>query len=568
MLRARRSRRARRAACRRSSPRSGFAPTTPATAASPRPACGRRRRRATTGSTVVVEQRRRLRAARRPPSPARRATARCRHLRLAVARRDADLRLGQRRDDGERAPTSTARAGAGDGARVAGAACRWSSCCVGTAIGLIVVAAAGSVVAAHQVSGAARPARGSTDAGPARRRRADRPRPAPRRPLGSRRRPACVSATTPGRRQPARRDRAGERRAPAVVALSFSTDAGDAPTPSTTASGSAFAFATARSRSSSARATGRRSAIRQTLVVTVVQRRPARRRGRARRRSAPEPCAAGSTTCPPRQQIRGYAISVAGRSAIDPRRRSLAAQQRSRPQRHRRRQLRGMNAMSQRSPFARSPRRSLAPARRRRALRHRHALLRDGARGRRRASQRRRRGAALGQRAARRHRPSKPPKPGLEWALARINDPARIGVDCLPSADAAARSFRERMVRIDVADRGDLAPLHLEDDAGTPVAAAGRLRARRERLDAAAARRTAVPTCRRPAAARSRRPSSSSSPPSTRADVVRVVATGCTRAGSGTESARQAPTPDTRRRRASKRRGRCCRRCARCRRPR
>ena len=30
------------------------------------------------------------------------------------------------------------------------------------------------------------------------------------------------------------------------------------------------------------------------------------------------PCAAGSLTCPPRQQIRGYAITVAGRSAADP----------------------------------------------------------------------------------------------------------------------------------------------------------------------------------------------------------------------------------------------------------
>jgi len=30
------------------------------------------------------------------------------------------------------------------------------------------------------------------------------------------------------------------------------------------------------------------------------------------------PCAAGSVTCPPRQQIRGYAISVVGRSAVDP----------------------------------------------------------------------------------------------------------------------------------------------------------------------------------------------------------------------------------------------------------
>ncbi|MEO8312390.1 MAG: prepilin-type N-terminal cleavage/methylation domain-containing protein [Caldimonas sp.] len=30
------------------------------------------------------------------------------------------------------------------------------------------------------------------------------------------------------------------------------------------------------------------------------------------------PCAAGSTTCPPRQQIRSYEIAVAGRSATDP----------------------------------------------------------------------------------------------------------------------------------------------------------------------------------------------------------------------------------------------------------
>jgi len=30
-----------------------------------------------------------------------------------------------------------------------------------------------------------------------------------------------------------------------------------------------------------------------------------------------KPCSAGSTTCPPRQQVRSYAISVAGRSAID-----------------------------------------------------------------------------------------------------------------------------------------------------------------------------------------------------------------------------------------------------------
>ena len=70
---------------------------------------------------------------------------------------------------------------------------------------------------------------------------------------------------------------------------------------------------------------------------------------------------------------------------------------------------------------------------------------------------------------------------GLDWALARINDPSRIGADCLPSADAAALSFRERMVRIDVPS-GDLAP-RTWMDGGSAGAVAGRLRARRRRLD-------------------------------------------------------------------------------------
>jgi Tfp pilus assembly protein PilX len=35
---------------------------------------------------------------------------------------------------------------------------------------------------------------------------------------------------------------------------------------------------------------------------------------------------------------------------------------------------------------------------------------------------------------------------GLEWAQAQLNSPARIGADCLPSADAAAPTFRERFL--------------------------------------------------------------------------------------------------------------------------
>ncbi len=67
---------------------------------------------------------------------------------------------------------------------------------------------------------------------------------------------------------------------------------------------------------------------------------------------------------------------------------------------------------------------------------------------------------------------------GLEWALARLNDNAPIGDDCLPSADPAAPSFRERYLRDDGA--GFVAATW--DDAGTRDAAAGGLRARRERL--------------------------------------------------------------------------------------
>ena len=35
---------------------------------------------------------------------------------------------------------------------------------------------------------------------------------------------------------------------------------------------------------------------------------------------------------------------------------------------------------------------------------------------------------------------------GLEWALAQLNNPQRVGADCLPTADAAATSFRTRFL--------------------------------------------------------------------------------------------------------------------------
>jgi type II secretory pathway pseudopilin PulG len=37
---------------------------------------------------------------------------------------------------------------------------------------------------------------------------------------------------------------------------------------------------------------------------------------------------------------------------------------------------------------------------------------------------------------------------GLEWALARVNDPTRLDDDCRPSADPTARSWRERMLHV------------------------------------------------------------------------------------------------------------------------
>ena len=59
---------------------------------------------------------------------------------------------------------------------------------------------------------------------------------------------------------------------------------------------------------------------------------------------------------------------------------------------------------------------------------------------------------------------------GLEWALARLNDDTPIGDDCLPSADPAAPTFRERYLR----DDGNGFRGATWDDAGiaTPLQAA------------------------------------------------------------------------------------------------
>ena len=54
---------------------------------------------------------------------------------------------------------------------------------------------------------------------------------------------------------------------------------------------------------------------------------------------------------------------------------------------------------------------------------------------------------------------------GLEWALAKLNDAATIGDDCLPSAAPGALSFRDRQLHFDGVR---FAPVNW-DDAGTPA---------------------------------------------------------------------------------------------------
>lgn len=54
---------------------------------------------------------------------------------------------------------------------------------------------------------------------------------------------------------------------------------------------------------------------------------------------------------------------------------------------------------------------------------------------------------------------------GLEWALAKLDDPTPIGDDCLPGTDPGATSFRDRQLRL--ASAGFVAATW--DDAGTPT---------------------------------------------------------------------------------------------------
>jgi hypothetical protein len=116
---------------------------------------------------------------------------------------------------------------------------------------------------------------------------------------------------------------------------------------------------------------------------------------------------------------------------------------------------------------------------------------------------------------------------GLEWALARVNDPTPVDATCLPSADAAATSFRSRVLRIDAAS-GRVDPATWSD-AGTPVP-----------LQAACIRDAAGWTCSCPASGRPALPlvaGGAIAPAffvelaaSTQPGIVRVAATACTKA--------------------------------------
>jgi len=125
---------------------------------------------------------------------------------------------------------------------------------------------------------------------------------------------------------------------------------------------------------------------------------------------------------------------------------------------------------------------------------------------------------------------------GLEWALARINDPTPIGATCLPDTDASATSFRARILRIDAAS-GTVAPTTWSDS-GIAVP-----------LQAACVRGAAGWTCSCPTSGRPTLPAVEGAAlapaffvelaTSARPGVVRVAATGCTKAAAASGCAAQ-----------------------------
>jgi len=184
---------------------------------------------------------------------------------------------------------------------------------VGTAVGLIVVAAAGSVVAAH--SAAAR--RVQVEA-----RLMQDLRSATELVARDLRRAGHWAAAASGVRHgdgpivanPFAAIAASGSTA-AVVALSFSTGAGDA---SGVDDDERFGFRLRNGAIEMQLGAGNWQALSDAGTVLVTSFSVVPRVDEIDLATfCAQPCAASSTTCPPRQQVRSYAISVAGRSAVD-----------------------------------------------------------------------------------------------------------------------------------------------------------------------------------------------------------------------------------------------------------
>ena len=186
---------------------------------------------------------------------------------------------------------------------------------VGSAIGLIVVAATGSIVAAHQ--GAARRAQHEA-------RLLQDLRGAAELVGRDLRRAGQWGAAASGIR---RGDQAGDRNphaaiavgsgASAAVALSFATGAGD-PLAIDDAERFGFRLRNGAIEMQLGASNWQSLSDPRTVVITtfsVVPRVEEADLGSF----CDKPCAAGSTTCPPRQQIRSYAIALGGRATADPR---------------------------------------------------------------------------------------------------------------------------------------------------------------------------------------------------------------------------------------------------------
>jgi Tfp pilus assembly protein PilX len=115
---------------------------------------------------------------------------------------------------------------------------------------------------------------------------------------------------------------------------------------------------------------------------------------------------------------------------------------------------------------------------------------------------------------------------GLEWTLARINDGTPLDDACHPSADPTARSLRDRLLAI-AAPSGAIAPVTWNDGGvATPLQAAC---VRDASEWSCSCPTNGAPLLPEPAGAALAPGFTVEFAPATRAGVVRIVATGCTR---------------------------------------